>query len=293
MTLLFCSMHLSDEDGRLSVDAARAAQGQSLRRVRLRWREGRVVGQRPRPLGIAPCPRCGGKPLMADGLKGNPRQVKRFLNALMLRKELASVAGLEQAIETNKLVKLMILEYVEPELFVDLFNKIDSDGRVSLLDALEAKSKNGPAKKKERTKMLPGWSKAWTARWAAMDPSLSGTDLRDYFWLSRDRLASTFAGITMVPPIVRAVVGDFATGLEPKLHPAVATARQLGADELAAMYTLLEQNIAARLSDTKSYKPLRALAKVTRRGGRGGHVGARPHHVSGLRNARCRGYVDR
>src|SRR6185369_16587995 len=60
-------------------------------------------------------------PLIADGLKGNPRQVKRFLNALMLRKQLAHVARLEN-IKDAVLVKLMILEYVHPELFAQVYS---------------------------------------------------------------------------------------------------------------------------------------------------------------------------
>jgi hypothetical protein len=264
MTLLFCSMHLEDGDVRLSVEAARAA-----RRANRYGAFGyggvreALSGHVPAPLASHLTLALAASPLMADGLKGNPRQVKRFLNALMLRKALASVAGLEQAIETNKLVKLMILEYVEPDLFVDLFNKIGADGKAALLEALETQSAGGYVKAKDASKdALPGWSKAWTARWAAMEPSLADTDLRDYFWVSRDRLESTFSGITLVPPIVRAVIGDFATGLVPKRNQAVATARQLGADERAAMYKLLEQEIAARPSEPRSYEPLRALTEA-------------------------------
>lgn len=264
MTLLFCSMHLKDEDTRLSVEAARAARKTN------RYGAFGYGGVRQALSGNVPAPLAShltlalaASPLMADGLKGNPRQVKRFLNALMLRRELATVAGLDHAIETNKLVKLMILEYVEPDLFVDLFNRIDADGHAAFLETLEAQGKGGKAKMKDALKdLLPDWSKAWTTRWAAMEPSLSGTDLRDYFWVSRDRLESTFSGITMVPPIVRAVIGDFATGLAPKRNQAVATAKRLGADERAAMYKLLEQEIAARPSEPKSYEPLRALTEA-------------------------------
>ena len=201
-------------------------------------------------------------PLMADGLKGNPRQVKRFLNALMLRRELAAVAGLEKAIQTDKLVKLIILEYVEPDLFVDLFNRLGADGHVALLEWLEDQNNGSKKAKGEPKGLLPEWKNAWTARWAAIEPSLAGTDLRDYFWLSRDRLESTFSGITLVPPIVRAVIADFASGFAPKRHQAVATAKKLSADERVAMYKLLEQEIGVRPSEPKSYEPLRALAEA-------------------------------
>ena len=49
-------------------------------------------------------------PALTEGLKGNPRQVKRFLNALLLRKQLAMAAGLN--IRDIVLVKLMLLEYI-------------------------------------------------------------------------------------------------------------------------------------------------------------------------------------
>lgn len=52
---------------------------------------------------------------LTEGLKGNPRQVKRMLNAMLLRTRLAKVARL--TIEPEVLAKLMVLEYTRPELF--------------------------------------------------------------------------------------------------------------------------------------------------------------------------------
>ena len=62
---------------------------------------------------------CARKPLITEGLKGNPRQVKRFLNALFLRKELARVANLTN-LKDDVLVKLMILEYTSEKRFRQL-----------------------------------------------------------------------------------------------------------------------------------------------------------------------------
>lgn len=39
-------------------------------------------------------------PLITEGLKGNPRQVKRFLNAYFLRKELAKVRSFGKCVKT-------------------------------------------------------------------------------------------------------------------------------------------------------------------------------------------------
>ena len=54
-------------------------------------------------------------PVLATGLNGNPRQCKRFLNALMLRLEMA--ASREIDLKQRVLAKLMLLEYFRPEAF--------------------------------------------------------------------------------------------------------------------------------------------------------------------------------
>jgi hypothetical protein len=58
-------------------------------------------------------------PLVTEGLKGNPRQVKRFLNAFTLRKRLAEVAKLTN-VKDDVLVKLMVLEYGHDDEFEQL-----------------------------------------------------------------------------------------------------------------------------------------------------------------------------
>ena len=264
MTLLFCRMHLCDENARLCVTAARTLRN-SNRYAAFGYGavNSALSGSIPGPLASHLTLGAAASPLMADGLKGNPRQVKRFLNALMLRKELARVSGLDDVIKTDTLVKLMILEYVEPDLFLDLFNRIDAQGHVALLDWLENRQK----KRKRKAPQDPGeylsqWTDTWTMRWATMSPALADLDLRDYFWVTRDHLASTFSGITMVPPVVRTVIADFTNGQTPGRNRAVATAATLGSEERAAMYRLLEQEIAARPSKPASYEPLRALVEA-------------------------------
>lgn len=54
-------------------------------------------------------------PVLLPGLAGNPRRAKRFLNALLLRLDLASRRGL--TLQRGILAKLMLLEYIKPEFF--------------------------------------------------------------------------------------------------------------------------------------------------------------------------------
>jgi hypothetical protein len=56
--------------------------------------------------------------LLAIGLKGNPRQLKRYLNAMEMRWKTAVRRGLD--LDRDVLAKLMVLEYAEPARYKDL-----------------------------------------------------------------------------------------------------------------------------------------------------------------------------
>lgn len=141
---------------------------------------------------------------ITDVLQGNPRQVKRFLNAFFLRRKLADVAKLDE-VQDDVLVKLMLLEYAEPRLYEKLFNGMDGEtGFVTFLRELEPRAEGA----KTESSTVPEAVKAeWApaGRWLSMEPLLAEVDLRDYMWVTRDRLGSTMSGTTMIPPVVRSV----------------------------------------------------------------------------------------
>lgn len=204
-------------------------------------------------------------PLIADGLKGNPRQVKRFLNALLLRKELARVAKLEN-VRDDVLVKLMILEYVHPELFLELFNlQAQENGYPKQLALLEAEltGPEGDVDNEEAAKKIaPKWATSSIRKWIAMEPALKDVDLRDYFWVARDRLQTTFAGISMVAPVVRQVLDGLLSGSPPKRNAAMETGKTLSEDERVSLLGLVEQRIVRHLSEKAGFDALRALIEA-------------------------------
>lgn len=182
--------------------------------------------------------------VITEGLKGNPRQVKRMLNAMSLRKELAAIAKI--SIKEEILAKLMVLEYSNLPLFQELNQwQAAEKGVPAKLKKLETE-----ASKDEDASDTPApddglakWRTPSMRSWLRMQPPLSGADLRDYFWLARDRTGSTLAGVTMVPPNVQVALqkllndnnaGEVALGL--KLAPG------LPAPELALLLNLLKQN---------------------------------------------------
>ncbi|MBB89576.1 MAG: NTPase KAP [Magnetovibrio sp.] len=147
-------------------------------------------------------------PVLAEGTKGNPRQIKRFLNTLLVRKEIAKARGFGESISQSVLAKLMLAEHFQP----DFFNVIASQAMASdsgkpefireLETALasddedlgtetEAKKKaRGKSQKKDEAEEPEAskWlEREWLKRWLSIKPVLSDTDLRSYIFVAREK----------------------------------------------------------------------------------------------------------
>jgi predicted KAP-like P-loop ATPase len=136
--------------------------------------------------------------ILAEGTQGNPRQIKRFLNALLLRREIAVARGLEKHIELAVLAKLMLAEYFKDDLYSSLETLVfkHSKGAPDELAALEKEAKlaqppPGATDEKAATGLPAketGWKKdEWAQNWAALEPQLAGKNLQPYFFISRDK----------------------------------------------------------------------------------------------------------
>ena len=138
--------------------------------------------------------------MITNVLKGNPRQTKRFLNTFILRQKLAKVANLN--IDIFILVKLMLLEYLNPLLFKKLneFQSPDTGliNELLLLESIfidEIENTLGDTFKEWQTPQIRNWIK--------VNPRIGKIDLRNYFWLVRDKTESTLSNIHMVSPLVQ------------------------------------------------------------------------------------------
>jgi hypothetical protein len=143
-------------------------------------------------------------PIITEGLKGNPRQIKRFLNTFTLRSKLVKVANLSE-FKTDILAKLMVLEYTETSLFRDIHNwQSLQKGEPKQLIELEklATEENTEEIKKQ---FSPEWSSEKVLKWLTTEPKLSNIDLRDYYWISRDQLSTTISGASLISPHIRSL----------------------------------------------------------------------------------------
>lgn len=155
-------------------------------------------------------------PILASGTKGNPRQIKRFLNTLVLRQRTAEARGFGDDVKLPVLVKLMLAERFLPRLFDQIAAAAASaaNGKCPDLSALEAaatakddtktaaKPEKAAAKgddavkstpkleavKSTESALLSEWlSSPAIKAWGAVPTAIGGQDLRPYLFVAKDR----------------------------------------------------------------------------------------------------------
>lgn len=184
--------------------------------------------------------------LIATCLKGNPRQIKRFLNMYMLRKKIKDIAGMLNFDETI-LAKLMILEYTAPSLFAEIYEDMDIQTGVS--DILKDYECIGAELPKQ-------WSDSSTSLWLQAEPKLADRNLMDYFWLSRDKLSS-LSSMYMADPIVRSILEEVtAAGLSDAIIRNLINEKliPLNTSQRISFYNLLKDMIVANSGERGLYK---------------------------------------
>ncbi len=125
--------------------------------------------------------------ILARGLKGNPRQIKRFLNILSLRQRLAGANEIN--IDPALMMKLGIIEYVWENIFRTIAETIDPETGHSLLLA-ELHNKTGREDKVSGSQLLEQASEDLSfVEFIHAEPPLDGNiDLRNYLYLAQTAL---------------------------------------------------------------------------------------------------------
>jgi len=148
-------------------------------------------------------------PILAAGAKGNPRQIKRFLNTLLLRHATAQARGFGDDIKLPALAKLMLAERFLPRLFEQIaaVAVTHPQGRCEDLGPLEtlartdgaatrpsndaAEVKSGRAAEPvavAESALLTEWrSSPAIEMWARVQPALADVDLRPYLFATKDK----------------------------------------------------------------------------------------------------------
>ncbi|MGC1021342.1 Qat anti-phage system ATPase QatA [Pantoea agglomerans] len=141
-------------------------------------------------------------PLLSAGTRGNPRQIKRFLNSMMLRKAIAEARGFGDEIKRPVLAKIMLAERFYPTFYEQIVRQTTrhAEGKPDALALFEGQAcgdvltqasadeiSGAPLGSSEEFD-IDGWMKNdWAVDWARTEPRLSGEDLRPYIFVTRDK----------------------------------------------------------------------------------------------------------
>lgn len=152
-------------------------------------------------------------PVLALSAEGNPRQTKRFLNALVLRIQMAEdrKVMLDRAVAA----KMLLLEYFLPELFRTLALEAAADGQSETLAMLEQRARNedGELRDGGAEGEVAGTRSTFASQastmlgnerfrtWLRVDPSLSTVDLRPYVYFAHERYALPVSIVQRLSPM--------------------------------------------------------------------------------------------
>lgn len=185
-------------------------------------------------------------PMMSRFLNGSPRQLKRFLNTLDLRMRMVKVANI-RTIDPMVLAKLMLLEYnvKYQSLFETLYNlQLLGDGFIDKIDAVE---KCAAQKQKLNDARWKDWEEDELLReWLTLEPSLSGVNLKEYFWIARDSLKNSIPIESLVSNTARRLYLSLSnkqavTAMQPILQQDIS---KLEDNERQMVITLLNNDFA-------------------------------------------------
>lgn len=123
-------------------------------------------------------------PLMvaASGIAGNPRLIKRFLNALSIRMTISNAQGV--GVDEAVLAKLMLFERLgDTKAFADLVSKVTASesGKPTFLAEWEQQAAAGAA-----ISLEDPWSAPFVEEWLRLPPQLAEVDLRGALYVSRE-----------------------------------------------------------------------------------------------------------
>lgn len=157
--------------------------------------------------------------VLSNGLHGNPRQVKRFLNTLDMRMKMSEYKHAE--IDRKILAKLMILEYIRPAAF-NLFAEMAANGELNKeLAILESNYANTEADNLK----LKAWLKdEWLLNWISIEPPLADKQLIPYFYFTRTSLDEKISRKSVnLSPEAQAVFEKLLSKSDVKIKEAIET----------------------------------------------------------------------
>lgn len=234
LNLLGCQRSLTREDFAAVVD--QAAQSRRTPGLEVAMNEG-IARERLRtiPEDLAAFFALSARvaPILCANLQGNPRQLKRFMNTMILRQRLAGTRNVN--LDMAVLAKLMVLEYFNETGFRQLFAwQLAGSGVAAELGPLEEAARQPVGANAE------GWlTDQLLVTWLALEPPLAGTNLEPYFSAARDRVLLSLDTPRRLTPRLQEILGNLRSESAAVRQAAVTTAAALPEEDFRALYDVM------------------------------------------------------
>lgn len=184
--------------------------------------------------------------VLSNGLHGNPRQCKRFLNSMYMRLQMASYKN--KKLDRKILAKIMMLEYIKPRIF----NKIAEMAADNSLSQELTLFENGTPENSDKLKI---WREdSWFLNWCKIDPKLSEENLNTYFYFTRTSLDEKISRISsFLSPEAQEILEQLLSKSDVKIQQAIKSVANVSNADAAA---ILEAMNSSMVSETTIAKEL-------------------------------------
>lgn len=174
--------------------------------------------------------------VLSNGLHGNPRQCKRFLNSMDMRLQMASYKN--KTLNKKILAKLMMLEYIKPRIF----NKFAEMAANNTLNKELSLFENGTPEKADELKI---WREdTWFLDWCKIVPKLSDENLNIYFYFTRTSLDEKISRISSVlSPTGKKVLDLLMSKSDVKINQAIKESKSLSDNEAASIMEAMNSSM--------------------------------------------------
>lgn len=179
--------------------------------------------------------------VLSNGLHGNPRQCKRFLNSMDMRIQMASFKN--KTLNRKILAKIMMLEYIKPRIF----NKIAEITANNTLSKELSSYENGTPEDSSELKM---WNEDdWFLKWCKIEPKLSNENLKTYFYFARTSLDEKISRISSVlSPTGKRILDLLMSRTDTKINQAITESKDLSDSEAASILEVMNSSMLAETS---------------------------------------------
>ena len=190
--------------------------------------------------------------IIASCMEGNPRLIKRFLNAYELRTNLLEVGGLDDQKTRLALLKLMVIERTDDKLFQQLYSwqETQDDSHIEKLETLATEG-NGYYDDE-----IKAWNTPSMRNLMSQYPKFSEVDMKTLFWATRATYGSEMTGLTLTSQTVRELISaslsDAATDnmIEKNFLPKI---KSLSGKDYNDFFKLLDKKILSEPTQKNGY----------------------------------------